>query len=86
MGFFGRLGNLGKGVWFSKRRTTDTTVLDAELEHDRLNPTPSADAERELARLRSDSKSTASEGDRVQEDEGEPDAPDSGSGPVKKTL
>ncbi|MEE2827980.1 MAG: hypothetical protein VX498_02230 [Myxococcota bacterium] len=86
MGFFGRLGNLGKGLWSSKRRRTDTSLLEAELEQDRLTPKPTAAAERELARRRQGEQPDAADMEAVQpgEPKGEGEEPE--SGPVKKTL
>ena len=52
MSFFGRLTNLGKGWVSSLGKKSDTTIVDGELQADRLNPQPGAEAQAELAALK----------------------------------
>lgn len=91
MGFFGRLGNLGKGWLSSKRSSVDTSVVDAEIQHDRLNPTPGPEAQAELDALKKAAGQPVStkekpSGDDSSGDTSAPDEPPDEDAPVKKTL
>jgi len=52
MGFLGRLANLGKGWAAGLGKRADTAVVEAELNHDRMHPTPGPEAEAQLAALK----------------------------------
>lgn len=88
MGFFGRLTNLGKG-WASGLTTKGSTApVDAEMEQDRLNPTPGPAAEAQLAALKSGSAGSQpgeASGSAADSEASEPSDQDHGS-PLKKTL
>jgi hypothetical protein len=60
MGFFGRLTNLSKGWAAGLGKSTDTAVVDTELDHDRMNPKPGAEAEAQLAALKGENAATGS--------------------------
>ncbi len=72
MGFFGRLTNLGKGWVAGLGKSTSTAVVEAELDHDRMNPKPGPEAEAQLAALKG--KSPASDLSDVSQDPETPEA------------
>jgi hypothetical protein len=92
VGFFDRLGNLGKGWVSGLGKKVDNSVLENELREDRLRPTPGAEAAAELAALKAGKgKEAPSNGSSSPPTESEsPDTPEepstSAPGPVKKTL
>jgi hypothetical protein len=87
MGFFGRLTNLGKGWASGLTKKGSTAPVEAEMERDRLNPTPGPAAEAQLAALKSTAAGQHSEasGSAADTEASEPSEQDN-EGPPKKTL
>ena len=92
MGFFDRLGNLGKGWVSGLGKRTDHTALEKELIEDQLRPTPGDKAAAELAALKAGKVSlpSSSEGSNSsidsESDGAAEERPTEPRGPVKKTL
>jgi len=88
MGFFGRLTNLGKGWASGLTKKGSTAPVEAEMEQDRLNPTPGPAAEAQLAAL----KSGSAEGQQGEasgsaaDTEGSESSEQDNENPPKKTL
>jgi hypothetical protein len=88
MGFFGRLTNLGKGWASGLTKRGSTAPVEAEMERDRLNPTPGPAAEAQLAALKSGSakgQQSEASGSAADTEASEPSEQDNES-PPKKTL
>lgn len=85
MGFFGRLTNLSRGWVTNLGKNTDTAVVDAELDHDRLNPKPGLQAEAQLADLKGKSVARDPAGSDGAPEASE-DTKDAGNPSPKKTL
>lgn len=92
MGFFDRLGNLGKGWVSGLGKRVDHTALEKEMKEDQLRPTPGDKAAAELAALKAGKTGATSSSERPESSvDSESDAavgeqPTEPRGPVKKTL
>ena len=86
MGFIDRLTNLGKGWLSAKGKPSNPGIVDSEIEHDRLNPTPSAEAKAQLDALKAAAGSPSDTKEPAETPAPAADDTTDEDGTVKKTL